>query len=117
MHAMHIDAYSFGSITVDGKIYKRDVIVFPQTVRPDWWRKEGHSLAMEDLDEVIAFEPDILVVGIGALGIMRIPSSTKSAIEKQGIRLFGQKTADAVDLFNEHIGQGEKVVGAFHLTC
>jgi hypothetical protein len=58
-----IESYRFGEITVDGKKYRRDVIIFPDHVRDDWWREEGHRLKLVDIEDVIAFQPEILVVG------------------------------------------------------
>lgn len=114
---MHIDSYSFGSMTINGKKYTSDVIVFPDKVRPDWWRQEGHSLSMEDLKEVISYSPDVLIVGRGSSGCMDIPSSTKEALKIKGIKLVDANTDFAYKLFNEEIKKETKVVGAFHLTC
>ena len=44
-----IEGYSFGSISVDGRRYKSDLIIYPDRVRSDWWRKEGHQLQLEDI--------------------------------------------------------------------
>ena len=48
-----IDGYSFGRVTIDGREETRDVIVLPERVVRGWWRKEGHGLVLEDLDEVL----------------------------------------------------------------
>jgi hypothetical protein len=114
---MRIDSYSFGIMKVDGTEYRGDLIVFPDKVRPNWWRKEGHSLALEDLDDVLAFKPDILVVGKGASGLMKVPTSTEEALQENGIEIIAAKTGQAWGIFNEQIEKGKKVVGAFHLTC
>jgi hypothetical protein len=47
-----LEGYSFGRLTVDGQEHRHDLIVLPDRVVGDWWRREGHSLAMEDLDGV-----------------------------------------------------------------
>ena len=47
-----LEDYSFGRLVVDGEEQTNDVIVLPGRVVTNWWRKEGHSLAMEDLAEV-----------------------------------------------------------------
>jgi hypothetical protein len=48
-----LDDYSFGRLTVDGEEHTRDVIVLPRRVVGDWWRREGHSLVLEDLDDIL----------------------------------------------------------------
>lgn len=114
---MKIESYSFGTITVDGKKYDGDIIVFPDKVRTNWWRKEGHSLDIDDLKEVIDFKPQILIVGRGAYDVMEIPQSTRKALKANRIELIDENTSEACKIFNEKIEKGERVVGAFHLTC
>ncbi len=114
---MYIDTYSFGRMTVKGQVYTSDIIIFPDKIQSDWWRKEGHSLALDDLPDVIAYKPEILVVGTGASGIMSVPARTRDALKKQNIELIDTKTSEAYRVFNSYIQEGKKVVGAFHLTC
>ena len=68
---MRIDSYSFGVMKVGGTEYRGDLIVFPDKVKSSWWRKEGHSLTIEDLDDILAFKPEVLIVGTGASGLTR----------------------------------------------
>ncbi len=114
---MHIDVYSFGTMTVDAKVYRSDVIIFPDKVMDHWWRKEDHSLCLEDLAAVISFQPSLLIVGTGASGCMEIPAHTRRALEEQNISLIACNTQQAAQLFNEEINKNLKVAGAFHLTC
>jgi len=114
---MRIDSYSFGVMTVDGTEYRADLIVFPDRVRSNWWRRQGHILAVEDLEDVLGFKPEVLVIGRGASGLMEIPASTKNVLQQEGIEVIAKKTGQAWALFNEQIEKGRKVVGAFHLTC
>jgi len=113
---MKIESYSFGKIKIDGKVYKSDVIVYPDRVNSSWWRKEGHRLQMEDLKEVMKEKPDLLVIGTGSFGVMKVPKGTERALEDAGIDLIIEKTGRAVDAYNRE-STGRKTVGAFHLTC
>jgi hypothetical protein len=124
---MRIDSYSFGVMKINGAEYRSDLIVFPAAtgrrhggpdrIRSDWWRKQGHSLAIEDLDDVLDFKPEVLVVGKGASGLLEIPPSTKKLLQQAGIEVLAENTGRAWSLFNEQIEKGRKVAGAFHLTC
>jgi len=114
---MQIDSYSFGVMKVDGKEYRQDLIVFPGTVRSNWWRRQGHSLAIEDLRDVIDFKPELLIVGTGNSGMMDMPAATEKAMQDAGIEVIARDTAQACSIFNEQTKKGKKVVGAFHLTC
>ena len=113
---MRIESYSFGAMKIDGVKYKSDLIVFPDRIKSNWWRKQGHSLVIEDLDDVLDFKPEVLIVGIGASGLMQIPASTKKALQEKAIELVAENTGRAWQLFNEQIQKGKKVVGAFLLT-
>ncbi|MEN3046971.1 MAG: MTH938/NDUFAF3 family protein [Candidatus Hydrothermales bacterium] len=64
---MKIEKYEFGEIIIEGKKYTRDLIIFKDRISENWWRKEGHSLYMEDLKEVLEFKPEILIIGNGIL--------------------------------------------------
>ena len=113
---MMIDSYDFGRITIDGKRYNSDLLVFPYKVKTGWWRKEGHRLQIADLKEVLEAKPEVLVVGTGYLGMMNVPPETRSYIESEGIQLVVQKTAEACQTFNRLV-ESKKVVAALHLTC
>jgi len=114
---MHIENYSFGHIKIDGKNYDHDVIIFPEKVLAPWQRKEGHSLSLDDLKAVIDYKPNVLIIGTGAYGVLKIPNETLEAIKKLHIQCFHMLTFKAYKLFNEYMAKGSNVVGAFHLTC
>jgi hypothetical protein len=113
---MMIDSYDFGRITIDGKRYSTDLLVFPDKVKTGWWRKEGHRLQIADLKEVLEAKPEVLVVGTGYLGMMAVPPETRKHIESEGIQLVVQKTAEACKTFNRLV-ESRTVVAALHLTC
>ncbi len=111
-----VDSYQFGRIVVSGKQYTSDVIIFPDRVRDSWWRKSGHQLCLEDIAEVIAAKPEVLVVGTGASGLMRVLPEVQSAAEAQGIKLITEVSDKACRTYNQ-LCHSQKVVVALHLTC
>jgi len=56
-----IDSYNFGRITINGKHYTTDILVFPENIKADWRRKKGHRLQIADLKEVLEAKPEVLV--------------------------------------------------------
>jgi len=104
---------------IDGKRYTSDLIVFPEKVLSRWWRREGHKICVEDLKEVLkqASLPEVLVVGTGYSGLVKILPEVEKALKEQGIKLIAQPTSEAYKTFNELLKAGKRVVGAFHLTC
>lgn len=114
---MNIESYSYGQMTIDGQIYRKDLIVFRDRIIPDWWRKEGHLLSIEDLSEVIEAQPQTLIIGTGDSGFMRVPLTVKLALKEKNIELITKDTHRSAQLFNQQSQMGKNVVGAFHLTC
>ncbi len=116
MSAPKIDAYHFGEIVIDGRHYRRDVIIFPDRVQANWWREEGHSLSPADLWDVVQARPDVLVIGQGSAGRMDVPATTRQWLEEQGIQVIAQPTAQAVNTYNA-LREKKRVIAALHLTC
>jgi hypothetical protein len=114
--APRIDSYGFGHIVIDGKSYRSDVIVFPDRVKGRWWRRSGHSLTIDDIQEVLDIKPDVLVVGTGAMGMMRVPEETRRLVKEQGIQLVCERTGVAVETYNGE-ASSRTAVAALHLTC
>lgn len=110
-------SYSFGTVTIDDRTYRSDVIIYRDRVDADWWRAEGHVLAYADLAGPVAARPDTLVVGTGYFGVMKVPDETRRSLEERGIGLVVERTAKAIESYNELRKQGRHVIAALHLTC
>jgi len=111
-----IDSYRFGEISVKGRKYTSDVIILPDGVI-DWWRKQGHNLDPDDLDEVISTRsPEVVVIGIGEQSMMVVPESTRHWLESKGINVVIADTGKACETYNQ-ICDSRNVIAALHLTC
>jgi hypothetical protein len=110
-----ITAYDFGRVTIDGREETRDVIVLPERVVRGWWRKEGHGLVLEDLDEVLDELPERLVVGTGAYGQLRPDPGTLETLHARGVEVEALPTAEAVRRYAQL--DPRKTAAALHLTC
>jgi len=90
----------------------------------EWWRKESHIFAIEDVERAVAQIPGTIILGTGAYGVAKVTEKAKKFIQRKGIRLVIDKTEEAVKAFNaffeESLAKGKKqnkVIGLFHLTC
>jgi hypothetical protein len=110
-----LEDYSFGRVTVDGHEHTRDLIVLPDRVVPDWWRREGHSLAMDDLDEVLEELPERLVLGVGAQSQLRPDPAVLAALERRGVQVECLPTDAAVRRYGQL--DERRTAAALHLTC
>jgi len=115
---MRIDAFSFGSISIDGVDYSNDVIILPDGVRAPWWREAGgHVYAPGDLQEVLDAAPEVVVLGTGYFGRVRVEDTTLEALTAAGSEVVVERTGRAVEAFNRLADEGRDVAAALHLTC
>jgi hypothetical protein len=115
---MHIDTYSFGTIRIDGKDYSSDVVLLGGDVRSSWWREAGgHVYAAEDFGEVLAAAPEVVVLGTGYFGRVKVLDETLTAFADADSEVVVECTAVAVETFNRLVAEGRDVAAALHLTC
>jgi hypothetical protein len=110
-----IGGYGFGRVTIDGREETRDVIVLPERVVRGWWRKEGHRLVLEDLDDVLDELPERLLVGTGAHRQMRPDPGALEGLRARGVDVEVLPTAEAVRRYVQL--DPRKTAAALHLTC
>lgn len=101
---------------INGRTFTSDLILFPDRVKDSWWRKSGHSVCLEDIEDVIKENPEVLVIGTGVSGLMRVETDVKDLVQSKGIILVVEKTEKAVQSFTAYSTE-KKTIGAFHLTC
>ena len=111
-----IDSYHFGEIVINGRKYSSDVIIFPDRVQGNWWRRKGHELNLEDITGVLAESPEVLIIGTGASGVMKVPPEVRQEIAARGIKLMVALTSEAGETYNQ-LCRSQKAVAALHLTC
>jgi hypothetical protein len=113
---MHIDAYHFGHIVIDGVAYDDDVILTPGGVRKGWWRKEGHEVSLFDLADLLDPPPARLIVGTGAHGQCRVLEEVETFCRRRGIEILALPTPEAVVEYNS-LADATTTIAALHVTC
>lgn len=111
-----ITSYRFGVVVIGDKQYTSDVIIYPDKVDDRWWRKEGHLLLPEDLEEAIKEKPEIIIIGTGNPGLMKVPPATLEWIQSKGIEVKIKPTKLACQTYNQ-LYQPKKTIALLHLTC
>jgi hypothetical protein len=110
-----LEDYSFGRVLLDGEEETRDVIVLPQRVVRNWWRRDGHALVLEDLEAVLDELPARLIVGTGAQGQMKPDPTALTQLRERGIDVEVLPTGDAVERYAA--SNPAETAAALHLTC
>ena len=114
---MKIEHFSFGRIVVDGVAYTSDIKIMGGKVIPGWWRKSGHKVEIEDIEEMIDAHPEFLVIGKGDPGLMQTSEALRERLKSNEIELIEEKTAKAVQTFNRLSQAGKAVFAGFHVGC
>lgn len=116
-----IDELTFGSMIVEGKRYRRDVLIFTDgTVKK---RKGGflmfgsHKIKKQELEELSQGQPEIIVIGTGTNGAARVAPEAESWAKRQNLSLVVQPSYNAVTRLNELVEQKKKVAALIHITC
>jgi len=85
-------------------------------VQSNWRRDESHKLTIKDVTAIMNENLEILLVGTGASGQMRVLPEVERAAESRNIQLIVQPTGEACDTYIQ-LSKVKKVVAALHLTC
>ena len=104
---MPIDATEFGSITIEGKTYDHDVII-RLSGRVEKRRKRlskeqyGTSHVISKAEAKFVFEKgcDLLIVGAGQEGNVRMSPEASGYFDKKHCRVVIQRTPEAILTFN-----------------
>ena len=118
-----INLYQFGKIIINNKEYSNDVIIYPDfdsgeiKVLSPFWRKEGHYLDISDLpEEVLSSKIDVVIVGTGYSGLMKVSEKFKNYFENKGIEVIIENSKKAWKIYNK-LEKDRKIMAIFHLTC
>jgi hypothetical protein len=116
-----IAEFTFGSIIVEGKKYRRDILIFADgTVKK---RKGGflmfgsHKIKKQELEELSQGQPEIIIIGTGTDGAAHIAPEAESWAKEKNLNLLVQPSYDAVARVNELAEQKKKVAALIHITC
>ncbi len=112
-----ITDFSFGRIVANGQTYNTDIKIVRDTLVPDWWRKNGHTVEIEDMQDALNTELEILVIGKGQPGYMQAANTLRQHLAEKNIKLIEEPTARAIETFNRLYNEGKKVAGGFHVGC
>ena len=112
-----IDSTTFGTISIDGKTYNSDVIIYPDgRVADSWWRASGHRLTLGDIQPLTASKPEVIVAGTGVNGRMIPAPDVAAALAEEGIEFLAAPNQEALKLYNRNV-KTRRTGGCFHLTC
>ncbi len=113
---VEVNSFQFGSIVIDGKAYSSDVIVTYKGKVKEAKTKLRHLLK-DELFELLFERPEIVLIGTGEDGLMKVSEDAKAFAVERKIEVLALPTLEAVAKFNELVKAGKAVVAYFHVTC
>ena len=105
---VRIDSMDFGEVAIDGKTQYSDVVV--------WWDGQIDAIpkfyifGIRKLIKLLDREPEVVVIGTGIEGSVRISRKVEDYSEMQGLKLFVEKSRDAIEIFNAFVADNKKAV-------
>ena len=114
---MKVNDLSFGSITIDGEVYRKDVIIDNGRVKK---RKKAESKKYRDIyghtplsgDENIPWKCKRLVIGTGHSSALPVMKEIYRIAGKKGVKLIVLSTPEAIKNVND---ADTNLI--LHLTC
>jgi len=119
MRRMRFDDYTFGAITIDGRVFEEDVVIAGGTVRS---RKKKASKRYRErfghtplsLDEDIPWRCHRLVIGTGAAGALPVMDEVIDEARRRNVELLMTPTREAID---ELAREPKGTNAILHVTC
>lgn len=116
---MQFQAFSFGSIRIDGVTYEHDVVIDRGEVRK---RKKKPSKKFRDayghtplsLEEKMPWKCRRLVIGTGAHGALPVMKEVEDEAKRRQIDLLVFPTVEAIQELKRKL---EKTNAILHVTC
>jgi hypothetical protein len=116
-----IDSISFGSIVVEGKKYRRDVLLLPdgsvKQRKGGFWIFGSHNIKREELEELSGAGAEVCVIGTGTNSQAKLSKEAKSFAEQAKLELHILPSRQAAPKFNQLLETGKKAAALIHITC
>jgi len=110
-----IDNAFFGSILIDGRKYENDLYVhWDGEIRE---RQKTHNFTKTEFEDLALKDPEVIVIGTGMSGMLKIDAAAATAASVHGIQLLPVKTPEAVQRFNALARMKKRVIAVLHATC
>jgi hypothetical protein len=114
---MHFEAFSFGSIRIEGTTYKHDVVIDRGRIGKRKKKVQKFRAAFGhtplSIEEDIPWKCRRLVIGTGT-GAMPVMEEVKREAHRRKIRLAILPTTEAIKALQEHPDETNAIL---HVTC
>jgi len=119
-----IESFEWGRFVINGEVHSedgegvgKDICIIDGEVTP-WDARHGHRLNPNMVDCVFGAGIDILVIGIGVYGRIKVRDKTLKKVKAEGVNeVVIEKTPEACQIYNRLFREGKRVALLAHGTC
>jgi len=111
-----INEFKYGFFKVDKKDHYGDIKLIDGGVK-QWSTREGFKISVEDIKDILKTKPEMVLIGTGASGLLKISEGVEMEIRGRKVRLQKGKTMDMCELYNKLEKEGKKVNALLCATC
>ncbi|MBK1701744.1 Mth938-like domain-containing protein [Thiococcus pfennigii] len=104
-----IQGYEPGAIRVAGRVYREGLILSPRRLVPGWGPATAARLAPSDIEALLAFDPQVIVLGTGERQVFPA-AALLAAAQARRIGIEVMDTGAACRTYNILVGEGRNVV-------
>lgn len=116
-----IDSTRFGSITIEGKVFKHDVLIYPDGTIEKRKKKlskavygTSHIISLDEARQVYQEGARWLIIGAGQTGLVELSGEAADYFRRHECQVRLLPTPAAIDIWNKAEGAA---IGLFHVTC
>ena len=113
-HEFFLRAADGDAVRVNERQLTASFVLAPNTLIEGWPVREVKAMAPDDLDTVLALDPEVILLGSGATQAFP-PAAVLAHCLRRGVGLETMTNAAAARTFNVLAGEGRRVVVAFVL--
>lgn len=107
-----IESYGRDGIAIDGRDYRHGLILTPEQIVEPWGPARPFDLSAEHLNELLAFSPQVVLLGTGETQVFLDPRLCFDLMG-QGIGVEVMDTGAACRTYNILMAEGRRVVAGF----
>ena len=109
-----ITAYERDTISVNGKPFQQSLLICQNKLNENWSINNIEALSDEHINQVLAFNPELIIIGTGQKLVFP-PVTSYSSIIKRGIGVEFMDTHAACRTYNILVSEGRSVVAGLIL--
>lgn len=103
--------YGVGYVMINQVRYDRNLVVFPDRIIENWCIRNSGRFAIDDFDEILTYQPEIILLGTGEAQRFPSPQLIKAMLNAR-IGLEVMDTFSACRTYNILSTEGRRVAAA-----